>query len=181
MDWSGLVTASVGLVGVLIGSLITVHFQSKDRAERLAHETRLEGERRQLWIDQQWWQRKADTYSQIVGALRNLLNEYEHRVASEMGETSELTPEVDATYKAESAKYWQVISSAADIGEFVVSSEVSNALRKWSKDVEDNGNFIAPNWFDYFDACVHDTKSCLETVRIAALRDLGVAQHSFQD
>jgi len=130
----------------------------------------------QDWIAQQWWERKAHAYSQIIEALWHLL-EYSREVEAEQDlrvQTGRSTKSIDAhRFDDNQAE----LKKLADIGAFVISPEIADALsqylsatspRKLDLDYMDLDEVIQIH--------IYETRKCLSTVRSAAARDLHITR-----
>jgi len=142
------------------------------------------------FIQGRWWERKADAYSDIIGALVNMRLALRGSLnvmvkAERMEGRGESIPE-DVVQSAShfSSKFGEArdrIERAAIEGDYIISSRVSEALSellgKFPGHVEGSADVSElKRLVQYWDGA---TKSCLEVVRAEARSDLSVKWHSW--
>ena len=142
------------------------------------------------FIQGRWWERKADAYSDIIGALVNmrlaLRGSLNVMVKAERieGRGESIPEDVVQSASRFSSKFGEArdrIERAAIEGDYIISSRVSEALSELlgnfpgrvegGADVSELKRLV-----QYWDGA---TKSCLEVVRAEARSDLSVRWHSW--
>lgn len=182
MSWSDLVPSLIALFGiplaVLFGWLKDRNLKDQQnrredlvRREQHQRENEVFEQQAYEWRAQQWWQRKADAYTEIVEALWQRLeygNEY----------LAELYNEHRAQADDKTEKYRDMginrtkLRRAADIGAFVISDEVADALQQYF--MRDQKIMSMDDVVEQVEADIESTRECLGKIRMFAVRDLRV-------
>jgi hypothetical protein len=158
------------------------------RREQQEREDRLARERLNDWASQQWWERKAEAYSQIVEALwRSLefanasVDYYYERMDPRFDIKEKIrTEEEKKAREAAEDKQWRIrrdrfaqdtadLKKLVGIGAFVISEEVVSVLNGYFKRIAQ-----ADDMDPVEEAEEHQraTRECLDDVREAARSDL---------
>ncbi|MDP9355856.1 MAG: hypothetical protein M3R02_11370 [Chloroflexota bacterium] len=173
MSWSQYGPSLIALVGIPLAAFLTWWREASLRTRQERREDLLLSKRYQEWVSQRWWERKADTYTQIVEALWHLLESareaeedaFDHR---ERDGRNRLRVPHDFVENRASLK------KISDIGSFVVSDDAAAALSRFFQTIH-----AIPDDSEYdemLEAHLAATRTCLLEVREAAMRDLGVSR-----
>jgi hypothetical protein len=147
------------------------------RAQAQEREDKLLQKRLDEWVSQQWWERKATTYSEIVESLWHIVESDRHDYDRffEYPDSKETEEERSASIM-DFQKNRNSLKKLADIGTFVISEEVTTILQSYFKKIDSLQSM--EDYFNYVDSHYAASKECLNNVRIAALKDLGLQRGS---
>ena len=123
----------------------------------------------QQFFEQRWWEKKAETYSQIVEALSYLQYHNVEWLDSQIEGKTLSGPKVEKL----SEGYFQAkeeIAKASAMGAYIISEDATVALKKLVKNFERYSQDMVADLerdFDLIEICIKEVKSC-------AKRDLGL-------
>jgi hypothetical protein len=139
------------------------------------------------FIQGRWWDRKADAYGSIIDALVSMEHSLVHLLG--FGSVVEETGEVPRGLEKHAAEWLREFDGAGDRvmraaagGDYVISRRASGALSGLMKKFPSYEDAWEFPWkgeaVDRFCALGVEIKSCLETVRAEARKDLRVRFYS---
>ena len=121
---------------------------------------------------EKWWEKKAAAYAELVEAL--------HTMKWPVGEHLDAEIESKDISQEESNRMWTEFRIArrniwkiADSSTFLVSGEVSTAVREMERDLSRARN--AQSWFEHLDEQYAAVNKCLERIKEIAKVDLGIS------
>ena len=184
VSWSEVAPSLIALLGIPLAVVFGWVKDKRLRAEQYRREDLLRREQQQWeddlfarqsqeWRSQQWWHRKADAYSEIIEALWQRLeyaNEYMDYWYGIRSNPTELDPEKYRDMDQNRTK----LRRAADVGAFVVSNDVAEALGRYFE--RDRKILVLPDTDIQLDEDIASTQLCLREVREAAMCDLQVTK-----
>ena len=186
MSWSEFTPSIVAAVGIPATAILTLWRENKIRirqdfredairAKQQEREDRLGLIRQDEWISQKWWERKASVYSDIVESLWQLV-EYDNREYEiEIGDRESKRDSIDQDAKfALLQEHRTQLKKIADIGTFVISDEVAFLLGDYFQSTMKLPRF--DTYFEYIDNHLALSLRCLDLVRVATLKDLGIVR-----
>lgn len=164
--------AWIGAAAVVTGvvmSAVTGEWQAR---RRFGRERVIASEAQGVWILQQWWQRKADTYSQTIDILQRIVaRDMEYLRQEEMEDLNEaLLRSVELDWPAER----KALRRQVDMGTFYMSEVATEILKEYFK------YLYAPSRFsNHYEALASDysaSTKCLEDFTKAASNDLRIGK-----
>ena len=177
MDTENFGTQSAVVATAIITALLTTglnwFWEEYRWRKQTACDDKVSQRRSQDWVDQQWWSRKEEAYSQIIGGLWQLL-EHARKYQDFLYEETSREPAGNNEQYGELAKTRADLRRIADIGAFVISHEVADSLHRYFKRSREATQ--AHDSFAQIDVETEATHHCLNEVREAALRDLNIGQ-----
>lgn len=133
------------------------------------------------FIQERWWDRKADAYAKIIGSLAALTNWLDRWVWEEVvgvrGKEPLLKTQKD--YEVALIEYEEVrtqIERAATEGDYIISEKAANILLELMRQLREVPEERA-DWQSYFECLQEHLKAardCLQTMRGEARSDLRV-------
>jgi hypothetical protein len=118
---------------------------------------------------EKWWEKKVDVYSKVIEALHNSkMFAHYHLEAEYHG--SHLLEGQDKELRERAKAANDEILKAIDVGAFIFSDEALARLQKYQKESEEAGNH--QSWFEYLEADLAATDSCLKDLIQIAKRDI---------
>ena len=138
---------------------------------------------RNRYYQEKWWDRKVDTYSQVIEALSNLNSMFLRVEGYEQAEhiTSDSLQIVPDKWDCSRLQQWHeqeaVVARAINLGGFIVSRDASEVLGKFIKDWDDFRDFCQSDehdleWFEINNSFRKMSKECLEKITRIAKEDL---------
>ena len=116
---------------------------------------------------ERWWERKAETYTQLIESLHNLKAFFEANYEATMNMT-EVPKEIDTDLDKKFKAAHQEISKLIDTGAFLLSEEACSRLKKYREESKAASESI--NWMEYLDSDGAATSECLEDmIRLAKI------------
>jgi hypothetical protein len=139
------------------------------------------------FIQERWWDRKADAYAKIIEnlvALTYSLERWARYEWTELAGEEVLSPRAKEDYEAVPLEYEEVkarIERAATQGGYIISEKAANALseliRQLRKAPEQSGFDVMSDWCNWINS-LHDyskaAHDCLQAMRDEARSDLRV-------
>jgi len=120
---------------------------------------------------EQWWVRKADSYSKIVESLHEIKAYCEDQIEYiEMHEepSDDKEKELQQKFKKASAE----IRKAVDMGSFFISLEAERSMVNLWDQMEKARN--EPSFYEYLNVKLTCVNKALKSIKIQASKDLGV-------
>ena len=118
---------------------------------------------------ERWWDRKADAYMAVIEALHHSKAYSDENLNAEMRKR-EISKERDKELRTRTRKANDEIQKAMDMGSFLLSEEAMERLKRYKK--EESRASEEHTWFEYLDADLAATASCLKDMVEIARRDL---------
>ncbi|MGC4107955.1 MAG: hypothetical protein QM753_16650 [Thermomicrobiales bacterium] len=125
----------------------------------------------QSWIDQQWWSRKADAYSDTHERIWVLYESAAKDLAQYDHQTGGLPAREESRELYRAA--FQKLRQAADSGQIAFSKKASFLVSEYITGFEDSIEYDST--YDIIEHNEAALKTLLEEFRLAALTDLGVS------
>lgn len=123
----------------------------------------------------EWWQKKAEAYSQIIEHLTFLQLYFEEQFDNAIRVKSLGNPEkADLEEGYRQARIH--LGKAAASGGFIVKEEASKAVMKLFRDFQEVDRRLDVT--GYFDECNGLVRDCITRVRDCGKADLGLTEHS---
>ncbi|MCL5070449.1 MAG: hypothetical protein M1308_06080 [Actinobacteria bacterium] len=126
------------------------------------------------FYSQNWWQKKADTYSNIMADLKNLFYSISELLDDAEGSAdigNEQIKKLIRNYK----RSLESLKKTAAEGDFVISKEVASELKLLIKNLSDNEyKYDKEPLSDYYGRDYINIKNCNENVKKFAKQDLNV-------
>ena len=118
---------------------------------------------------ERWWERKAQAYEKIIGALHDSKAFADKHLKAEYG-GRKIAEEMDKELRARSKVAHEEIEKAIDIGSFLLSDEALSRLKQYQKDMEKASG--TQMWFEYLEEDLAATSNCLKDLIQIAKKDL---------
>lgn len=124
------------------------------------------------FTSEKWWGRKEEAYTQIIGALSDLVYYYQQIYDAEI-QARELSKE----RRNEIDEYWKrghlQIRKATNVGAFLISPEAEEVLKEYWK--EPPTEIDPDDWFGQLEHEYNTAETCLKKLIICAKKDLKVS------
>lgn len=170
MDLSVVIPAVVALGGIPLTYVLTTRREDRLRREQWEREDQIYSKSQQEWINQQWWQRKADAYSETLRALaREIQLDLEYLAEMEEGRANE---KLRARLSEDLHERRLALTDLAALGGFVVSAEASAAIAAYLKLINDL--YWEDDPYDQVCSDLKGARECLARVQSEAERDLKI-------
>jgi len=152
----GIATAIfTGIVIAAVSSWITVQLSLKRfRSER-------------------WWERKVKAYERVIEALHHSKKFFDNHLKIEY-EGKEISDEIDKELRAKSRVARNEIEKAMDIGGFLLCKTALNRLKQYKNEADKASQ--RESWFEYLDASLVATDTCIKDLIKIARQDLKIKQ-----
>ena len=118
---------------------------------------------------ERWWERKAQAYEKIIGALHDSKAFADKHLEAEYG-GRKVAEEKDKELRARSKVAHEEIEKAIDTGSFLLSDEALSRLKQYQKDMEKASD--TQMWFEYLEEDLAATSNCLKDLIQIAKKDL---------
>ena len=141
----------VAVVTTTIGAWVTVPFALR----------RFRMERR--------WERREEAYERILHGLAHLKDYLDVKFNEEI-ERRKIPKEVEDDLRTKAQKARKEIKLAIDLGGFLIAVDARERLARF--EAEGQAASREPSWFEYLDASLAATISCLDDLTEIAARDL---------
>ena len=121
------------------------------------------------FASEKWWERKAEAYTRISGALSDLVYYYGQTYETQFSNLSEERQrEIDEHWR----KGHLEVRKATDIGAFAISREAEEALKEyWKRPAE---NIHPEDWSAHLEIDYMSAEKCLKKLVACARKDLRV-------
>ena len=140
---------------------------------------------RRRFIGERWWDRKADAYGNIIGALVELAHSLDAMIQENMYMQEFGKEDFVEAYEAGETKYREFVARLERVvteGDYVISRKAASALSELMVGLATVGMDRIPGFDDPFDDWLGDklrgerelVRSCLEAIRAEAQSDLRV-------
>jgi hypothetical protein len=121
------------------------------------------------FTSERWWERKAEAYNRIIGALSDLIYYYQQRYDAEF-EPTELSEEK----KQELADHWKKgfleVRKATYVGTFMISPEAEAVLQQFWEEPAEKPH--PDDWFSHLEIDYTKAETCLKRLVVCAKKDL---------
>lgn len=156
------------IIGIILGkSLDIVQVRLLHRREdEVADRKHLE------WIDQQWWQKKADTYAGIIDSLWSGVAYDDKALRLEFYE--EKNEVWLKTLEDDWATRHKNLERQSTIGAFYISEEAAEALKTYLASM----HIRQTSYWEDLQSGLAAGRACLESVKLAAVKDLRLKSSS---
>jgi hypothetical protein len=118
---------------------------------------------------ERWWERKAQAYEKIIGALHDSKAFADKHLEAEYS-GRKIAEEKDKELRARSKVAHEEIEKAIDTGSFLLSDEALSRLKQYQKDMEKASD--TQMWFEYLEGDLAATSNCLKDLIQIAKKDL---------
>jgi hypothetical protein len=143
----------MGLIIAIITAIVTVHLSLR------------------RFHSEQWWVRKADSYSKIVESLHQVKAYCEDQMGYiEMHQDPSDDKEKELQKKLKKAV--EQIRQAVDIGSFFISLEAERTMVSLWNEMERSKN--EPSFYEYLNVKLKCVNKALQRIKTQARKDLGV-------
>lgn len=158
MDWKSiLVSVLLSLIPAVVVAFITVRLSLRQ------------------FYSQKWWEKKAESYSKIIGSLANLFYSIKELCSEAEGE-KEIGNKNYKKLINNYPQYYEIIKKASSAGAFIISKKVSIELDALVDNLENNYfNRQKESIADLYGRDFNFIKNSLEIIRILAKKDLRIS------
>jgi hypothetical protein len=118
---------------------------------------------------ERWWDRKAEAYERIIGALHHV-KIFDSRNAEAEHQGKEMPEKAGDALRADAAAAHDEILKAIDIGALYLSDEAQSRLRQYR--AEEHNAKDSQDWSKYLEADWKAADACLKDLIQIAKRDL---------
>ncbi|MBN1364837.1 MAG: hypothetical protein JW976_08535 [Syntrophaceae bacterium] len=118
---------------------------------------------------ERWWERKAQAYEKIIGALHDSKAFADKHLEAEY-RGGKIAEEKDKELRARSKVAHEEIEKAIDTGSFLLSDEALSRLKQYQKDMEKASD--TQMWFEYLEGDLAATSNCLKDLIQISKKDL---------
>jgi hypothetical protein len=154
-------------LAVILGGLVAALFGEWQAGRRFRRELELDRRQQQNWIDQQFWNRKAETYSRICELLWDEMayaKDYEDYIYDMSGDAKPPKSREDWEERRE------FLRQQGQIGGIFLSEEAVEELKQFNKDY--SKAIAAPDLDVIVEDVYSSAKSCLDAMLLIAQNDL---------
>jgi len=122
---------------------------------------------------ERWWERKAKAYERLIKALHHSKKFFDDHLKAEY-DGKEISDEIDKELRAKSTVARNEIEKVMDIGGFIVCEEALDRLKQYRNEVDKASQ--RKSWFEYLDASLVATETCINDLIKIARQDLKIKQ-----
>ena len=129
---------------------------------------------RRRFIQEQWWERKASAYADIIEGLVSFAHSLDRSWEESVTKRGSVAKKEIDTITQEQREARARIERAAIGGDYIISEKAANALSELMEHLDKAPERFEHSWIDFLVANTNATRSCLDLVRRESQRDLGV-------
>ncbi len=122
---------------------------------------------------ERWWERKAETYSNILESLHLMKQYYDALIAAELN-YQEISDERGKEIWGRWKGGIEEIARVTDIGSFIVSDEAVRRLEQLQGDLDLDGPDATKSFYEFLEDQFEKIQKCLSEIREIAKEDLNV-------